>query len=190
MNKENTKVINTVSSEENIYCSVTIDFLRAINSEWDVDNNNNHLLAALRLVGIDVTKKFDKMESMFVRYVHAPMFSRETTIYQGKMVQNYPFNNLYKNVEILDVNIKNDLNIEVLTKFLTEKDKNGKLVSDFDFVDESYYIPEGGKEFKNQYISKQDKVKYFVCNKNDEELEELLQREEIFHSPFDIEEDK
>lgn len=177
-------------NQQNVYISVTHDFLQALNPEWDIDNNKRHLMAALRLVGFDVNKKFDIMSNVNIRYVHAPMYARETIVYQGQMISGYPFAGIYNNKEILDLNIKTDVNIDALTKFLTEKDKNGKLVSDFDFVDESSYIPEGGKEFKNQYLSKEDKKRYKIFNKNDEQLEILLEREEVFVSPFDsIEED-
>ena len=58
MIKENNKVItkslNTVSPEDR-FQSVTLDFLRSLPG-LDVDNNKNHLMAALYAVGFDVEK--------------------------------------------------------------------------------------------------------------------------------------
>lgn len=182
----------SMSSELNPmgYVSVTSDFLKSLNPEWDIENNNNHLLGALRACGVDITKRVDKMTNMNVRYQHAPQFARETTIYQGRLIKNYPFESMYNGCEILDINLKNDNNIQTVINFLNEMDVSKKKVSDFDFVEESNYDgKEGIRDLKNQYVSKQDKIKYKICNKNEEQLDALLAKENLFESPFDVVED-
>lgn len=172
------------------YVSVTIDFLKALNPDWDIENDNRHLFAALRAVGINPEKKIDVLKDKFVRYVHAPLYSRETTIYQGQLIKGYQFADMYNNIEVLDVNIKNDVNIETVVKFLTEMDKKKKLVQDFDFEDESCYVgSEGNRDLKNNYMTKQDKKKYKVINVNDETLDKILEKKEIYSSPFDLPEE-
>ena len=47
-------------SPEDKYKSVTIDFLRSL-PELDVENNKNHLMAALYVIGFDVSKKIDRV---------------------------------------------------------------------------------------------------------------------------------
>lgn len=173
------------------YVSITSDFLKSLNPEWDIENNNNHLLSALRACGVDITKRVDKMTNMNVRYQHAPQFARETTIYQGRLIKQYPFESMYNGCEILDINLKNDNNIQTVINFLNEMDANKKKVSDFDFVEESNYDgKEGIRDLKNQYVSKEQKKKYRVMNKNDEQLDILLQQENLFESPFDDFEDE
>ena len=173
------------------YVSISSDFLKSLNPEWDIENNNNHLLASLRACGIDITKRVDKMTNMNVRYQHAPQFARETTVYQGRMIKNYPFKSIFNGCEILDINLKNDNNIQTVINFLNEMDANKKKVSDFDFVEESNYDgKEGIRDLKNQYVSKEQKKKYKIMNKNDEQLDILLQQENLFESPFDDFEDE
>lgn len=168
------------------YVSITSDFLKSLNPEWDIENNNNHLLAGLRACGVDITKRVDKMTNMNVRYQHAPQFARDTTIYQGRLIKQYPFESMYKGCEILDINLKNDNNIQTVINFLNEMDASKKKVSDFDFVEESNYDgKEGIRDLKNIYTSKEDKKKYKVMNKNELQIEELMQQQGLFESPFD-----
>lgn len=168
------------------YVSITLDFLKSLNPDWDIEKNNNHLLAALRACGVDVTKRVDKMTNMNIRYQHAPRYARETTVYQGRLIKNYPFESIYNNVEVLDINIKNDNNIQTVINFLNEMDINKKKVSDFDFVEESNYDgKEGIRDLKNIYLSRSDKKKYKVMNKNELQIEELMQQQGLFESPFD-----
>lgn len=173
------------------YVSVSHEFLQSINPNWNIDTNRNHLLAALRAAGVNISKRVDQMEDMWIRYPHAPMFSRKTTIYQGRLLENYPFASMYKGCEILDINLKNDNNIQTVINFLNEMDINKKKVSDFDFVEESNYDgKEGIRDLKNQYVSKEQKKRYKIMNKNDEQLDILLQQENLFESPFDDFEDE
>jgi hypothetical protein len=64
-------------SPEDKYKSVTIDFLRSL-PELDVDNNKNHLMAALHVIGFDVSKKIDSVDNVNIRYRHSPMHLQRT----------------------------------------------------------------------------------------------------------------
>lgn len=170
---------------ENLYISVTHEFLEQLNPEWDL-KNNNHLLAALYAVGMNVSEKWEVMSDMLVRYPHKPSECRVTTIYQGKIRDNYMFASMYRNKEVLDfnpTNKKQQVSIEQLLKFHNNETK--QLVTDL-----PYEEPVELNDDRQRYMNKRDKQKYKIVNKNNEELEVLMQKQELFESPFlNIEED-
>lgn len=174
-------------SPEDKYKSVTIDFLRSL-PELDVDNNKNHLMAALHVIGFDVSKKIDRVESVLVRYRHSPMHVRETTIFQGQLRSDYPYKNIYNNLDILDVNAKEpktDKEFNVVVGLLQAESK--QLVTDLPYEIPDYEGVNAGE--KNYNRSPEEKSRYAVINPQDEPINELLKREDIFESPFE-EEDK
>ena len=175
-------------SPEDKYKSVTIDFLHSI-PELDVDNNKNHLMAALHVVGFDVSKKIDRVEGVLVRYRHSPMHVRETTIFQGQLRSDYPYKNIYNNLDILDVNArnpKNDKEFNVVVEMLQSESK--QLVTDLPYEIPDYEGVKGQSE-KNYNRSSEEKARYKIINPQDISLSELMQQDELFESPFE-EEDK
>ena len=174
-------------SPEDKYKSVTIDFLRSL-PELDVDNNKNHLMAALYAVGFDVEKKIDRVEGDLVRYRHSPMHVRETTIFQGQLRSDYPYKNIYNNLDILDVdarNHKNSREFGIIVEMLQSESK--QLVTDLPYEIPDYEGVNGQSE-KNYNRSSEEKARYAVINPQDMSLSELLKQDELFESPF--EEDK
>lgn len=175
-------------SPEDKYKSVTIDFLHSI-PELDVDNNKNHLMAALHAIGFDVSKKIDRVEGVLVRYRHWPMHVRETTIFQGQLRSDYPYKNIYNNLDILDVNAKdpkNDKEFNVVVEMLQSESK--QLATDLPYEIPDYEGVKGQSE-KNYNRSSEEKARYAVINPQDISLSELMQQDELFESPFE-EEDK
>ena len=191
MIKENNKVITkslTAVSPEDRFQSVTLDFLRSL-PELDVDNNKNHLMAALHAIGFDVSKKIDRVENVLVRYRHSPMHVRETTIFQGQLRSDYHYKNIYNNLDILDVdarNPKNDKEFNVVVEMLQSESK--QLVTDLPYEIPDYEGVNGQSE-KNYNRSSEEKARYVVINPQDKSLSELMQQDELFESPFE-EEDK
>ena len=190
MIKENNKVItkslNTVSPEDR-FQSVTLDFLRSL-PELDVDNNKNHLMAALYTVGFDVEKKIDRVDNVNIRYRHSPMHVRETTIFQGQLRSDYPYKSIYKNHDVLDVNAKDpktDKEFNVVVEMLQSESK--QLVTDLPYEIPDYEGVKGQSE-KNYNRSSEEKARYKIINPQDMSLSELLKQDELFESPF--EEDK
>ena len=174
-------------SPEDKYKSVTIDFLRSL-PELDVDNNKNHLMAALYAVGFDVEKKIDRVEGDLVRYRHSPMHVRETTIFQGQLRSDYHYKNIYNNLDILDVDArspKNDKEFNVVVEMLQSESK--QLVTDLPYEIPDYEGVNGQSE-KNYNRSSEEKARYKIINPQDMSLSELLKQDELFESPF--EEDK
>jgi len=174
-------------SPENKYKSVTIDFLRSL-PELDVDNNKNHLMAALYAVGFDVSKKIDRVEGVLVRYRHSPMHVRETTIFQGQLRIDYPYKNIYNSLDILDVDARNPKNSKefgIIVEMLQSESK--QLVTDLPYEIPDYEGVKGQSE-KNYNRSSEEKARYAVINPQDMSLSELLKQDELFESPF--EEDK
>ena len=175
-------------SPEDKYKSVTIDFLRSL-PELDVDNNKNHLMAALHVIGFDVSKKIDRVEGVLVRYRHSPMHVRETTIFQGQLRSDYPYKNIYNSLDILDVdarNPKNDKEFNVVVEMLQSESK--QVVTDLPFEIPDYEGVKGQSE-KNYNRSSEEKARYVVINPQDLSLSELMKQDELFESPFE-EEDK
>ena len=175
-------------SPEDKYKSVTIDFLRSL-PELDVDNNKNHLMAALHVVGFDVSKKIDRVEGVLVRYRHSPMHVRETTIFQGQLRSDYPYKNIYNSLDILDVdahNHKNSREFGIIVEMLQSESK--QLVTDLPYEIPDYEGVKGQSE-KNYNRSSEEKARYVVINPQDKSLSELMQQDELFESPFE-EEDK
>lgn len=175
-------------SPEDKYKSVTIDFLRSL-PELDVENNKNHLMAALHIIGFDVSKKIDRVEGVLVRYRHSPMHVRETTIFQGQLRSDYPYKNIYNNLDILDVNAKdpkNDKEFNVVVEMLQSESK--QLVTDLPYEIPDYEGVNGQSE-KNYNRSSEEKARYKIINPQDISLSELMQQDELFESPFE-EEDK
>ena len=175
-------------SPEDKYKSVTIDFLRSL-PELDVENNKNHLMAALHVIGFDVSKKIDRVEGVLVRYRHSPMHVRETTIFQGQLRSDYPYKNIYNSLDILDVdarNPKNDKEFNVVVEMLQSESK--QLVTDLPYEIPDYEGVKGQSE-KNYNRSSEEKARYAVINPQDISLSELMQQDELFESPFE-EEDK
>lgn len=175
-------------SPEDKYKSVTVDFLRSL-PELDVDNNKNHLMAALHVIGFDVSKKIDRVEGVLVRYRHSPMHVRETTIFQGQLRSDYPYKNIYNSLDILDVdarNPKNDKEFNVVVEMLQSESK--QLVTDLPYEIPDYEGVKGQNE-KNYNRSSEEKARYVVINPQDKSLSELMQQDELFESPFE-EEDK
>lgn len=173
-------------SPEDKYKSVTIDFLRSL-PELDVDNNKNHLMAALYVIGFDVSKKIDRVEGVLVRYRHSPMHVRETTIFQGQLRSDYPYKSIYKNHDVLDVNAKTpmtDKEFNVVVEILQSESK--QLVTDLPYDIPDYEGVNVGE--KNYNRSSEEKARYAVINPQDMSLSELLKQDELFESPF--EEDK
>lgn len=171
-------------SPEDKYKSVTIDFLRSL-PELDVDNNKNHLMAALYVIGFDVSKKIDRVEGVLVRYRHSPMHVRETTIFQGQLRSDYPYKNIYKNHDVLDVNAKDpktDKEFNVVVEMLQSESK--QLVTDLPYDIPDYEGVNGVSE-KNYNRSQEEKSRYKIINPQEEPINELLKREEIFESPFE-----
>ena len=174
-------------SPEDKYKSVTIDFLRSL-PELDVDNNKNHLMAALHVVGFDVSKKIDRVEGVLVRYRHSPMHVRETIIFQGQLRSDYPYKNIYNSLDILDVdarNPKNSKEFNVVVEMLQSESK--QLVTDLPYEIPDYEGVKGVSE-KNYNRSSEEKARYAVINPQDKSLSELMQQDALFESPF--EEDK
>ena len=191
MNKESAKVINksvSVVSPEDKYKSVTIDFLRSL-PELDVDNNKNHLMAALYAVGFDVEKKIDRVENVLVRYRHSPMHVRETIIFQGQLREDYAYKNIYNNLDILDVNAKdpkNDKEFSVVVEMSQSESK--QLVTDLPYEIPDYLGVDVGE--KNYNRSPEEKSRYAVINPQDLSLNELMKQENLFESPFEDCEEK
>lgn len=174
-------------SPEDKYKSVTIDFLRSL-PELDVENNKNHLMAALHVIGFDVSKKIDRVEGVLVRYRHSPMHVRETTIFQGQLRSDYPYKSIYKNHDVLDVdarNHKNSREFGIIVEMLQSESK--KIVTDLPFDVPDYEGVNGISE-KNYNRSQEEKSRYKIINPQDLSLSELLKQDELFESPF--EEDK
>ena len=174
-------------SPEDKYKSVTIDFLRSL-PELDVDNNKNHLMAALCVIGFDVSKKIDRVEGVLVRYRHSPMHVRETTIFQGQLRSDYPYKSIYKNHDVLDVdarNHKNSREFGIIVEMLQSESK--QLVTDLPYDIPDYEGVKGQSE-KNYNRSSEEKARYAVINPQDMSLSELLKQDSLFESPF--EEDK
>ena len=191
MTKENNKVVNksvnTVSPEDR-FQSVTLDFIRSLPG-LDVDNNKNHLMAALYAVGFDVEKKIDRVDNVNIRYRHSPMHVRETTIFQGQLRSDYPYKNIYNSLDILDVdarNPNNDKEFNVVVEMLQSESK--QLVTDLPYEIPDYEGVNGQSE-KNYNRSSEEKARYVVINPQDKSLSELMQQDELFESPFE-EEDK
>ena len=174
-------------SPEDKYKSVTIDFLRSL-PELDVDNNKNHLMAALHVIGFDVSKKIDRVEGVLVRYRHSPMHVRETTIFQGQLRSDYPYKSIYKNHDVLDVdarNHKNSREFGIIVEMLQSESKKIETDLPFDVPD---YEGVNGISEKNYNRSQEEKSRYKIINPQDLSLSELLKQDELFESPF--EEDK
>ena len=186
MNKENNKVINkslTAVSPEDRFQSVTLDFLRSL-PELDVDNNKNHLMAALYAVGFDVEKKIDRVDNVNIRYRHSPMHVRETTIFQGQLRSDYLYKSIYKNHDVLDVdarNPKNDKEFKVVVEILQAESK--QLVTDLPYDVPDYEGVNGGE--KNYNRSPEEKSRYKIINPQGLSLSELMQQDDIFESPFE-----
>lgn len=188
MIKENNKVINkslTTVSPEDRFQSVTLDFLRSL-PELDVDNNKNHLMAALYAVGFDVEKKIDRVDNVNIRYRHSPMHVRETTIFQGQLRSDYPYKSIYKNHDVLDVNAKDpktDKEFNVVVEMLQSESK--QLVTDLPFEIPDYLGVDVGE--KNFNRSSEEKRRYAVINPQDLNLKELMKQDKLFESPFEEE---
>lgn len=171
-------------SPEDKYKSVTIDFLRSL-PELDVENNKNHLMTALHVIGFDVEKKIDRVENVLVRYHHSPMHVRETIIFQGQLRSDYPYKNIYNKLDILDVdarNPKNDKEFNVVVEMLQSESK--QLVTDLPFDVPDYEGVNGVSE-KNYNRSQEEKSRYKIINPQDLSLAELMKQDEIFQSPFE-----
>ncbi len=167
---------------EDRYGSVTIDFIRSL-PNLDIDNNRNHLLAALYALGFDLTKKVDSITDVLVRYRHSPMHVRKTTIFQGQLRKDYPYKAIFKGHDVLDVNAKcpkSDNEFNVVVDMLQSESK--QLVTDLPFDLPDYIGVEGDKQFNR---SPEDKQKYKVINLHDKSLSELMEEDELFQSPFD-----
>lgn len=188
MTKENNKSISVVSPEDR-FQSVTLDFLRSL-PELDVDNNKNHLMAALYAVGFDVEKKIDRVENVLVRYRHSPMHVRETIIFQGQLREDYPYKNIYNNLDILDVDAKDpktDKEFNVVVEMLQSESK--QLVTDLPYEIPDYLGVDGVSE-KNYNRSQEEKSRYKIINPQDLSLIELLKQDQLFESPFEDCEEK
>ncbi len=173
-------------SPEDKYKSVTIDFLHSI-PELDVDNNKNHLMATLHVVGFDVSKKIDRVEGVLVRYRHSPMHVRETIIFQGQLRSDYPYKNIYNSLDILDVdarNPKNDKEFNVVVEMMQSESK--QLVTDLPYEIPDYEGVKGQSE-KNYNRSSDEKARYKIINPQGVSLSELMQQDELFESPFEEE---
>lgn len=173
-------------SPEDKYKSVTIDFLRSL-PELDVENNKNHLMAALYSVGFEVSKKIDRVENVLVRYRHSPMHVRETVIFQGQLREDYAYKNIYNNLDILDVdarNPKNDKEFNVVVEMLQSESK--QLVTDLPYDIPDYDGVNGVSE-KNYNRSPEEKSRYAVINPQDMSLCELMKQDNLFESPFEEE---
>jgi hypothetical protein len=173
-------------SPEDKYKSVTIDFLRSL-PELDVDNNKNHLIAALHAIGFDVSKKIDRVDGVLVRYRHSPMHIRETTIFQGQLRSDYPYKNIYNSLDILDVdarNPKNDKEFNVVVEMWQSESK--QLVTDLPYEIPDYEGVKGQSE-KNYNRSSGEKARYKIINPQGVSLSELMQQDELFESPFEEE---
>ena len=173
-------------SPEDKYKSVTIDFLRSL-PELDVENNKNHLMAALHAIGFDVSKKIDRVEGVLVRYRHSPMHVRETTIFQGQLRSDYPYKNIYNSLDILDVdarNPKNDKEFNVVVEMLQSESK--QLVTDLPYEIPDYEGVKGQSE-KNYNRSSEEKARYKIINPQDLSLSELMKQDALFESPFEDE---
>lgn len=171
-------------SPEDKYKSVTIDFLRSL-PELDVDNNKKHLMAALYVIGFDVSKKIDRVEGVLVRYRHSPMHVRETTIFQGQLRSDYPYKNIYNSLDILDVdarNHKNSREFGIIVEMLQSESK--QLVTDLPYEIPDYEGVKGQSE-KNYNRSSEEKARYAVINPQDISLSELMQQDDLFESPFE-----
>lgn len=174
-------------SPEDKYKSVTIDFLQTL-PELDVENNKNHLMAALYVIGFDVSKKIDRVEGVLVRYRHSPMHVRETTIFQGQLRSDYPYKSIYKSLDVLDVNAKDpktDKEFNVVVEMLQSESK--QLVTDLPYEIPDYEGVNGQSE-KNYNRSQEEKSRYKIINPQDLSLNELMKQDKLFESPF--EEDK
>ena len=173
-------------SPEDKYKSVTIDFLRSL-PELDVENNKNHLMAALHAIGFDVSKKIDRVEGVLVRYRHSPMHVRETTIFQGQLRSDYPYKNIYNSLDILDVDARNPKNSKefgIIVEMLQSESK--QLVTDLPYEIPDYEGVKGQSE-KNYNRSSEEKARYKIINPQDISLSELMQQDELFESPFEEE---
>ena len=173
-------------SPEDKYKSVTIDFLRSL-PELDVENNKNHLMAALHAIGFDVSKKIDRVEGVLVRYRHSPMHVRETTIFQGQLRSDYPYKNIYNSLDILDVDARNHKNSKefgIIVEMLQSESK--QVVTDLPYEIPDYEGVKGQSE-KNYNRSSEEKARYKIINPQDLSLSELMQQDDLFESPFEEE---
>ena len=181
------QLISNLSPEDK-YKSVTIDFLQSL-PELDVENNKNHLMAALHVIGFDVSKKIDRVEGVLVRYRHSPMHVRETTIFQGQLRSDYPYKSIYKSLDVLDVdarNHKNSREFGIIVEMIQAESK--QLVTDLPYEIPDYEGVKGQSE-KNYNRSSEEKARYAVINPKDVSLTELMKQDALFESPFE-EEDK
>lgn len=164
--------------------SVTLEFLEAL-PDLDVKNNQKHFLAAMYILGFDVTKKIHEISDVLVRFKHAPSYSRKTTLYAGTLRKDFSLKSIWRNVDVMDLDCRetqNDKEFNVVVQML-QKEK--QLVTDLPFDLPVYEGKDGSLDLKNQYLTKEDKRKYKVINLKEEGLDKLLKKEEIFESPFE-----
>lgn len=177
--------IDSVSPEDK-YKSVSLDFLRSLPC-LDIDNNRNHLLAALHVVGFNIEKKFDRVEGVLVRYKHSPSHVRNATIFQGQLRDNFPYKSIYKNVDILDIDArdpKSDKQFSIVVDMMKSESK--QLVTDLPYEIPDYTGVDGVSE-KQYNRSPEEKRKYSVVNPQDLSLSDLMKQDDIFESPFEDE---
>ena len=171
-------------SPEDKYKSVSLEFLQSL-PDLDIENNKNHLLAALYAVGFDIEKKFDRVEGVLVRYKHSPSHARNTTIFQGQLRDNFPYKSIYKNVDILDVDARNpkcDKEFNIVVNMLKNDTKQEVTSLPFDLPDYE------GVGIEKQYSrTVEEKRRYMVANPQDMSLSELISQEVLFESPFEDE---
>lgn len=166
--------------------SVTLEFLEAL-PNLDVKNNQKHFLAAMNMLGFDVTKKIHEISDVLVRFKHAPSYSRKTTLYAGTLRKDFSLKNIWRNTDVMDLDCRNTQNDKEFSVVVQMLQKEKQLVTDLPFDLPVYEGQHGTLDLKNQYLTKLDKKKYKVVNLREEGLDELLKKDEIFESPFENE---
>lgn len=166
--------------------SVTLEFLEALPS-LDVKNNQKHFLAAMFLLGFDVTKKIHEISDVLVRFKHAPSYSRKTTLYAGTLRKDFSLKSIWRNTDVMDLDCRNTQNDKEFNVVVQMLQKEKQLVTDLPFDLPVYEGRDGTLDLKNHYLTKDDKKRYKVINLKEESMDKLLAKEQIFESPFEEE---
>lgn len=140
-----------------VHISVTIDFLKTLPC-LDVENNENHLRAALYAVGIDIDNELggkngvNYLRDVNVRCVDKPYMYRQTTVINGTLRKDFRHSNIYKDgfldagfseAKELCSNLPFDIPLEVKanTRKYTKKSEKEILlceISDLDRLDDIF----------------------------------------------------
>lgn len=145
------------------HISVTLDFLRQL-PELDVRKDKD-LHQALYLVGFDIAteedgnlSKVEMLHGVNVRCADRPYELRKTTVFVGRMRQDYKLKGLYDNVDILDIGATKGIATQLVSEM-------------------AYDIPVVEKVNTRKYTKRQDNPSFLDVAPEDLDTEAL---EEIF----------